>query len=145
MYKSWMSWERFWDHVNERNYPEAKADLRHYDTVFDAQPTIPELPTRDLLNILENNNGLMICERVRTEILKRCNDPPPFIPKMAKEEYISSRRKMIQALIAIDDNKYIQNINTCKCIQDEIVPNSTNSRWTRFMSNICMRVESRQI
>ena len=93
-----MSWERFWDHVAERNYPEAKADLRDYDTVFDAQPTIPELPTSALLNILENH--LVITEsastyylqvaQVRTEILKRCTEPPPFTPKMAKDEYVSS-------------------------------------------------------
>ena len=98
-----MSWERFWDHVKEANYREAKADLRDYDTVFDACPTISELPTSDLLTLLESHcDSIEYSARLRAEILKRCIDPPLFTPKMAKNEYVSSRRKMVAALFAIE-------------------------------------------
>ena len=136
----------------EKNYPEAKAALHRYDTVFDARPTIQELPTSVLLNILDNHHFVYEYdaqvhaqwhERVRMEILKRCIDPPPFIPKMAREEYISSRRKMIQALISIQEKN--KKLDKCKSISIQDEPreeinqiSSSSTRWKRFMSTMSL-------
>ena len=98
-----MSWERFWVHVKARNYADAKADLRDYDRVFNAEPTVSQSPTSALLDRLESQQyDVEYNARLRAEILRRCTEgPEPFAPKMAKDDYAASRKRMIRALLSI--------------------------------------------
>jgi hypothetical protein len=99
-----MSWDQFWDHIKEKRFHDAKADLRDYDKKFNAEPLITQTPTNTLLNIIQSNiEDQEYTNKAREEILRRCKgaEPPQFIPIIPKEEYISSRRKMCLALISI--------------------------------------------
>jgi len=95
-----MAWEQFWNHVVEKQYNLAKADLIDYDRVFNAQPTMEQLPTSDLLDILESQQySSEYIKQLRLEITRRCIDPPHFVPKMPRDEYTLNRKNMIQALL----------------------------------------------
>ena len=97
-----MSWDQFWDHIKEKRFNDAKADLRDYDKRFNSEPLITQVPTNTLLKIIQSNmEDQEYTKKVSEEILRRCKEPEPFIPPMPKDEYISSRRKMCLALISI--------------------------------------------
>jgi hypothetical protein len=97
-----MSWDQFWDHIKEKRFHDAKADLRDYDKKFNAEPLITQTPTNTLLNIIQSKKeDKEFVIKVSEELLRRWKEPEPFIPIMPKDEYISSRRKMCLALISI--------------------------------------------